>query len=114
MTDVKDGHSPAWSVILDTESSASGIDAALAAQDDPNWSRTIYDAYNDREIVLSDRDLMLIERMRSGQFAHPEFEAYPPMYESGKKEIHPIGSEPEPKRRFLPSKWEAMKVSRTL
>lgn len=50
--------------------------------------------------------------MRAGKFAHPEFDAYPPAIElySWKKEIHPIGNDPEPKRRFIPSKWEAMKV----
>jgi ribosome biogenesis protein ERB1 len=25
-----------------------GVDAALAARDDPNFTRTVYDAYNDR------------------------------------------------------------------
>lgn len=30
----------------------SGVDAALAARDDPNYARTVYDAYNDREVGL--------------------------------------------------------------
>jgi ribosome biogenesis protein ERB1 len=93
-----------------------GIDAALTAQDDPDWNRTIYDAYNDREIVLSDRDLLLIERMRAGKFTHPEFEAYPaslPIY-SRIREIHPMGNDPEPKSRFVPSKWERMKVMKIM
>lgn len=27
-----------------------GIDAALAARDDPDYARTVYDAYNDRQV----------------------------------------------------------------
>jgi hypothetical protein len=48
------------------------------SRDDPNYYRTVYDAVNDRTVVLSDRDLELIRRMQRGAFAHPEFEAYPP------------------------------------
>lgn len=28
----------------------SKVDAALAARDDPNYAKTVYDAYNDREV----------------------------------------------------------------
>jgi ribosome biogenesis protein ERB1 len=89
-----------------------GVDAALAAADDPNYWRTVYDAYNDREVVLTDRDLQLIERMQAGTVAHPEHDMYPDTvpYYSSIKELHPMDQGPEPKRRFIPSKWERMKV----
>ena len=32
------------------DGSGNGIDAALNARDDPNYARTVYDAYNDREV----------------------------------------------------------------
>ncbi len=41
-----------------------------------SWCRrTIYDAYNDRNVILTERDLEIIRRMQAGAFAHPEFEA---------------------------------------
>ncbi|KAL8008295.1 putative BOP1 domain, WD40-repeat-containing domain, WD40-repeat-containing domain superfamily [Plasmopara halstedii] len=89
-----------------------GIDNAIAAKDDPNYDRTVYDAYNDRKIVISDRDMEIIRRMQAGAFAHPEFEAYPEYVDiySSNKIIHSMGNDLEPKSRFLPSKWERMKV----
>uniref|UniRef100_A0AAV1VLX6 Ribosome biogenesis protein BOP1 homolog n=1 Tax=Peronospora matthiolae TaxID=2874970 RepID=A0AAV1VLX6_9STRA len=93
-------------------SNGDGIDNAIAAKDDPNYDRTVYDAYNDRKIVLSDRDMEIIRRMQAGAFAHPEFEAYPEYVDvcSSNKIIHSMGNDIEPKSRFLPSKWERMKV----
>ncbi|EGZ28296.1 hypothetical protein PHYSODRAFT_248457, partial [Phytophthora sojae] len=89
-----------------------GIDNAIAAKDDPNYDRTVYDAYNDRKIVVSERDMEIIRRMQAGAFAHPEFEAYPDYVDiySSNKIIHSMGNDIEPKSRFLPSKWERMKV----
>ncbi|RHZ25031.1 hypothetical protein DYB31_003703 [Aphanomyces astaci] len=89
-----------------------GIDDAIAAKDDPNYSRTVYDAYNDRKVVLTDRELEIIRRMQSGAFAHPEFEAHADLVETFSSEvmIHSLANDQEPKSRFLPSKWEKMKV----
>ncbi|KAF0701117.1 Aste57867_8414 [Aphanomyces stellatus] len=89
-----------------------GIDDAIAAKDDPNYGRTVYDAYNDRKVVLSDRELEIIRRMQSGAFAHPEFDAHADLVETftSEKMIHSLGNDQEPKSRFLPSKWEKMKV----
>ncbi|CAH0517998.1 unnamed protein product [Peronospora belbahrii] len=93
-----------------------GIDNAIAAKDDPNYDRTVYDAYNDRKIVVSDRDMEIIRRMQAGAFAHPEFEAYPDYVDiySSNKMIHSMGNDIEPKSRFLPSKWERMKVMKIM
>jgi len=88
------------------------IDQHLANRDDPNASRTIYDMYNDRNVVLSERELEIIRRVQAGAFAHPEFDDTPDYvdYESSIKEIMPLSAAPEPKRRFVASKWEMMKV----
>ena len=88
------------------------LDQALANKDDPSASRTIYDMYNDRQVVLSERELEIIRRVQAGAFAHPEFDDTPDYvdYESSIKEIMPLSAAPEPKRRFVPSKWEMMKV----
>ncbi len=37
----------------------------------------MYDAVNDEWIQLSDRELNLIQRIRHGQFPHPEMNPYP-------------------------------------
>jgi len=79
-------------------------------------SRTVYDAYNDRKIVVSERDMEIIRRIQAGAFAHPEFEAYPDYVDvySSDKMIHAMGNDQEPKSRFLPSKWERMKVMKII
>ena len=86
--------------------------AFSANRDDPEARRTVYDMYNDREVVLTERDLEIIRRMQAGAFAHPEHNDTPDYvdYISCDKEIMPLSAAPEPKSRFLPSKWEMMKV----
>lgn len=37
-------------VIKRADGSANNIDAALNARDDPNYAKTVYDAYNDKEV----------------------------------------------------------------
>ncbi|KAF1795553.1 WD repeat BOP1/Erb1 [Phytophthora cactorum] len=72
-----------------------GIDDAIAAKDDPNY-----------EYV----------ELEAGAFAHPEFEAYPDYVDvySSNTIIHSMGNDLEPKSRFLPSKWERMKVMKIM
>jgi ribosome biogenesis protein ERB1 len=41
------------------------IDMALQEKDNPNASRLVYDMYNDREVVLSDRQLEIIRRIQA-------------------------------------------------
>jgi ribosome biogenesis protein ERB1 len=77
---------------------------------------SIYDMYNNREVQLSDRDLEIIRRMQMGAFAHPEHNDTPEYsdYASSIKEVMPLSAAPEPKRRFIPSKWEMMRVMKIL
>jgi hypothetical protein len=39
---------------------------AIANRDDPGSNRTVYDMYNDREIVLSEKEIELIRRIQAG------------------------------------------------
>ena len=48
------------------------LDTLLAQTDTKQASRTIYDEYNDEEIVLSKDELRLIQRIRQGQFPDVE------------------------------------------
>jgi hypothetical protein len=54
-----------------------GLESAIADHDDPQSKRTVYDALNDREVVLSERDIEIIRRIQSGAYAHPEHDAHP-------------------------------------
>ena len=89
-----------------------GLDRYLASKDDPNFRKTVYDAKNDREVVLSDRQMDLIRNILAGGYAHPEFndrQEFVPFF-SQNVQIHPLTHAPVPKARFLPDKWERQKV----
>ncbi|TMW64723.1 hypothetical protein Poli38472_011603 [Pythium oligandrum] len=106
------GYDVSGKKIMKSNAAGDGIDNAIAAKDDPNYDRTVYDAYNDRKIVLSDRDMEIIRRIQAGAFAHPEFDAYPEYVDTytSEKMIHAMGNDQAPKSSFIPSKWERMKV----
>lgn len=74
--------------------------------------RSVYDMYNDREVVLSERDLEIIRRIQAGAFAHAEHNDTPDYvdYYTYEKEPMPMSSAPDSKARFVPSKWETMRV----
>ena len=90
------------------------LDAALAASDAGTFGRTVYDALNDREVTLSARELEIARRIQAGAFANPESEMYPdlvPYYSAVHDKPMPLNEAGyEPKRRFVPSKWETMRV----
>jgi ribosome biogenesis protein ERB1 len=88
------------------------LDNAIAHKDDPSSMHTVYDMYNDRHVVLSERDLQIIRRLQSSAFAHPEHNDTPDYidYYSSIVEEMPIMAAPEPKRRFVASKWEMMRI----
>ena len=89
-----------------------GLDRYLDSKDDPNFRRTVYDAKNDREVVLSDRQMELIRNILSGGYAHPEFndhQEFVPFF-SQNVQIHPLVKRPAPKHRFVPDSRERQKV----
>lgn len=63
---------------------------------------------------LSKGDLQLLRRVRSGQFADPDIDPFADFdYAIESKDfIHPLNSGPEPKRRFVPSKHERLRISK--
>jgi ribosome biogenesis protein ERB1 len=107
--------------VLKTVSMANGdrIEQALANHDNIlNGKYVVYDALNDLNVELTDRQVELIRRVQGGAYAHPEHDANPDYvdYFSG---IDPIVSglnsnRYEPKARFQPSKWEKLQVDRLL
>ncbi|KAG0478999.1 hypothetical protein HPP92_013718 [Vanilla planifolia] len=88
------------------------IDSFLAGVDDTkNW-RKIYDEYNDEEIELTKKEIKLIRRLVKGKTPNAEVDPYAPYVDwfDWKDKGHPLSNAPEPKRRFIPSKWEHKKV----
>jgi len=90
---------------------ADRLDLTISNRDDVS-KHMVYDMYNDRNVALSDREMELIRRLQAGAFAHPEHDDTPEYvdYYSSKKEAMPLWANPVPKSKFLPSKWELMKV----
>ncbi|KAJ6704566.1 RIBOSOME BIOGENESIS PROTEIN BOP1 BLOCK OF PROLIFERATION 1 PROTEIN [Salix viminalis] len=88
------------------------LDSFLANVDNSkNW-RKIYDEYNDEDVELTKEETKLIRRMLKGKAPHGDFDLYAPYVDWFKWEDskHPLSNAPEPKSRFIPSKWEAKKV----
>ena len=63
---------------------------------------------------LSPEELDIIRRLQEGENPDASYDPYEPTVEwftgKGKEEIMPISAVPEPKRRWVPSKWEKQKV----
>lgn len=93
------------------------IDKFVKSASDPlAYKWTIYDEENDEEVVLSKRDVQIIKNLHNGTFAHPEFDPYSDDYNTtglltSEVEPHSLHSGTEPKRRFLPSRWEELRIN---
>ncbi|XP_072962483.1 ribosome biogenesis protein BOP1 homolog [Typha angustifolia] len=88
------------------------IETFLAGADDSkNW-RKIYDEYNDEEVELTKEETKLISRLLRGKTPHGGVDPYAPYVDwfEWDDKGHPLSNAPEPKRRFIPSKWEQKKV----
>jgi len=81
------------------------------ADDNKNW-RKIYDEYNDEEVQITKEEAKIISRLLKGKTPHANVDPYPDYVDWFEYEDkgHPLSSAPEPKRRFVPSKWEQKKV----
>nr|XP_027074742.1 ribosome biogenesis protein BOP1 homolog isoform X2 [Coffea arabica] len=90
------------------------LDSFLASADNSeNW-RKIYDEYNDEIVELTKEETRMIRRVLKGMAPHPEFDPYPTAVDwvTIDKAEHPFPDAPEPKRRFVPSKWESKMIVR--
>ncbi|KAL3515695.1 hypothetical protein ACH5RR_022597 [Cinchona calisaya] len=73
-----------------------------------------YDEYNDEIVELTKEETRMIRRVLKGMAPHPEFDPYPTAgdWVSLDPIDHPFPDAPEPKRRFVPSKWESKMIVR--
>jgi ribosome biogenesis protein ERB1 len=85
----------------------------LLDQFEKNVSQSsLYDATEGKSVTLTEEEIETIQRIQRAYYPEKNFDAYPELtdYYTCNKEVMPISSAPEPKRRFVPSKWEANKV----
>ncbi|KAI8825959.1 NUC169 domain-containing protein, partial [Fimicolochytrium jonesii] len=88
------------------------LDNFLSIMDDPNAWRSAYDSIEDKNVVLTKEELAIIKRIQSGGFPDAEEDPYQPTVEwfSSQTMQTALSAAPEPKRRFVPSKWEAQRI----
>jgi ribosome biogenesis protein ERB1 len=88
------------------------LDGFLARMDDPNFGRTVIDPRTGERVVLTDKEVELIQRIQAGVPLHSDINPYEDAVDfvSNQVEIHPLSSAPEPKSRFVPSRWEHKKI----
>lgn len=84
----------------------------LASADDKKAWRKIIDEYNDEEVELTKDEIKMIRRILKGKTPHAEVDPYAPYVDwfDWEDKIHPLSNAPDPKRRFIPSKWEGKKI----
>jgi len=73
-----------------------------------------FDKNTQSDKPLTTEELDLIRRLHAGENPDADYDPYEPTTEwftgKGKEEIMPLSAAPEPKRRWVPSKWEKKKV----
>ncbi|KAF7792802.1 hypothetical protein EIP86_003901 [Pleurotus ostreatoroseus] len=90
------------------------LDKFLATVDDPNTWTSAFDKKAQMDKPLTAEELDLIRRLQQNENPDADYDPYEPTVEwftgKGKEEIMPLSAAPEPKRRWVPSKWEKQKV----
>uniref|UniRef100_A0A3Q4HUE3 Ribosome biogenesis protein BOP1 n=1 Tax=Neolamprologus brichardi TaxID=32507 RepID=A0A3Q4HUE3_NEOBR len=90
------------------------LDDFLDKMENPEYWRTVHDKQTGSDVVLSDDQVELVNRLQRGQFGDVNFNEYEPMAEffSSDVMIHPVTNRPADKRSFIPSLTEKEKVSK--
>ncbi|RIB16015.1 ribosome biogenesis protein ERB1 [Gigaspora rosea] len=88
------------------------LDKFLNNMEDPDSWLCVKDVLSQQNVKLSEEELEIIRRIQMGAFPDPNYDPYEPTIEwfTSKPEVMPLNATPEPKRRFVPSKWEAKRI----
>jgi ribosome biogenesis protein ERB1 len=92
------------------------LDRFLSRADDPAYWRTVRDELNARDVTISERELDLIRAVQRNRFptGYDPYE-WPEEHDDPSLKIHGLtGGRVEPKRRFVPSKFERQQVKRIM
>ena len=90
----------------------SEIEHFLRRSKEKEWWREIWDDVNNRSVRLTDGDMEMIRRIRGGKFYDSPSSEYSHFIEFPWDGKHALIDAPEPKRRFIRSKGEMIKVNR--
>ncbi|KAK5855563.1 hypothetical protein PBY51_005657 [Eleginops maclovinus] len=90
------------------------LDDFLDKMDNPDYWRTVHDKQTGSDIILSDDQVALVNRLQRGQFGDVHFNEYQPQVEFFSSDLmqHPVTNRPADKRSFIPSLVEKDKVSK--
>ncbi|PLW06159.1 hypothetical protein PCANC_26166 [Puccinia coronata f. sp. avenae] len=90
------------------------LDKFLAGIEDPTSWTSVEDKLLQKNVALTDEELAIIHKLAKAENPDAQFDPYEPLNEfftgKGKEMTQPLSGKPEPKRRFIPSKWEHKKV----
>ncbi|EJD01072.1 BOP1NT-domain-containing protein [Fomitiporia mediterranea MF3/22] len=90
------------------------LDKFLKTVEDPSTWTSGFDKLTQSDKQLSTEELDIIRRLHANENPDAGYDPYEPTVEwftgKGKEEIMPLSAAPEPKRRWVPSKWEKKKV----
>ncbi|KAJ4472272.1 NUC169 domain-containing protein [Lentinula aciculospora] len=90
------------------------LDRFLETVEDPNSWTSAFDKKAQADKPLTAEELDIIRRLHANENPDANYDPYEPLSEwftgKGKEEIMPLSAAPEPKRRWVPSKWEHKKV----
>ena len=91
------------------------LEKYLERHNDKDWWTKLLDKLNNKHVRLSKGDIEMINRIRRGTFADASIDPHDEnmVIEFQNKDwIHPFNAATTPKRSFIPSKWERLKVSK--
>ncbi|OLL23371.1 Ribosome biogenesis protein ERB1 [Neolecta irregularis DAH-3] len=99
--------------------SIAAVDSLLESIQKPEGWTGLTDEYTGQDLVLTKEELDVVRRVIQGGITDEQYDPYQDQVEyfSGVLEQMPLSSAPEPKRRFIPSKYEAkmvMKIVRAI
>lgn len=72
------------------------IDEFIKKAEDPNWWRIVRDELNQRDIVLTDDQLRILDRLRKGKFANKQIAENDYFVEYEWDDPFPVKSDPPP------------------
>lgn len=90
------------------------IQKFLTKAKNKNWWRNITDELNNKTVFLSDEDLAVIKRIRSGLYSSSKVKDNDDEYFEGNipYQIYPLSNHTTSKKKFLPSSYESKQINR--
>ncbi|XP_069544101.1 ribosome biogenesis protein bop1 isoform X1 [Brachyistius frenatus] len=90
------------------------LDDFLDKMENPDYWKTVHNKQTGSDMVLSDEQVELVNRLQRGQFGDINFNEYQPSVDffSNDVMLHPVSNRPADKRSFIPSLTEKEKVSK--